>query len=227
MILPERVWLLRHAETTAAHVFNGFESDVGLSELGYRQAAAAAQWLTAHKPTAVVSSGMIRAIDTARPLVAATGVPHHIERDLHERKVGPMCGQSFALSEGPWADTVREWTAGNVHFTTPEAESFHEVAARVVPAWERTVQAHPGGRLVIVAHGIVVKVLLLSILHGWDATGWVKLGRVANLAVTELTPGDAGLWQPGQHLLHVPESIACLEQAHYLADHAKVRKSEA
>ena len=54
------VWLVRHAETENPHVFNGAESDIGLSELGRLQAAAGAAWFEARKPTAVVSSVMRR-----------------------------------------------------------------------------------------------------------------------------------------------------------------------
>src|SRR3954462_11317054 len=65
------VLLLRHAETTHPNVFNGFESDVGLSPRGLRQALAIAPVLAARSPTAVVSSGMRRALETAGPIAEA------------------------------------------------------------------------------------------------------------------------------------------------------------
>lgn len=83
MPLPERVWLTRHAETAAPNVFHGAESDIGLSALGERQVAAVAQWFRPLGPTAVVSSAMRRAVDTAGPIASACGVPHLIEPDLH------------------------------------------------------------------------------------------------------------------------------------------------
>src|SRR4051812_13317991 len=57
-----RVFLLRHAESADPTVFHGAESDVGLSERGERQAHAVAAVLAAHRPTAVVSSAMRRAV---------------------------------------------------------------------------------------------------------------------------------------------------------------------
>lgn len=203
MPFPECVWLMRHAETTAPHVFNGAESDVGLSPLGFLQAAAVADWFRMHRPTAVVSSAMRRAIDTAAPIAARCGVPHHLEPLLHERSIGAMAGQPFALHAGPWPETVANWTAGNTAYTTPGAESFDDLARRLVPAWERVVTAHPGGRVVVVAHGIVCKVLLLSLLHGWDVSGWGKLGRSANVAVSVLKPRPDGKWD-ADILLRVP-----------------------
>lgn len=226
MPLPDRVWLLRHAETTAPHVFNGAESDVELSEFGLRQSAAAADWFRDHRPTVVVSSAMRRAVDTAAPIAAACGVPHQIEPALHERRIGAMAGQPFALHDGPWADTVAEWTAGNTAFTTPGAESFDDLAGRLVPAWERVVSAHPGGRVVVVAHGIVCKVLLLSLLDGWDVTGWGKLGRSANVAVSELLPHPGGRWR-AVRLLTVPEPVAALTEIPSPAGAPPAVKSEA
>ncbi len=205
---PERVWLVRHAETSTPAIFHGAESDVGLSELGRRQAEAGAEWFRALHPTAVVSSGMRRAADTAAIIAAACGVPHLVEPDLHERRVGQLCGQSFSMTDGPWAETIREWAAGNTAYTSHGAESYDDVRARVLAAWDRVVAAHPVGRVVAVAHGVVCKVLLLSLLAGRAPTDWVKIGRVANLAVSELVPDGAG-WRVDR-LLEVPAPVAAL-----------------
>ena len=208
MTVPSRVWLLRHAETATPAIFHGAESNVGLSDLGRRQAIAGGEWFRGHAPTAVVSSAMLRAVDTAAPIAAACGVPHLIEPELHERRVGDLCGVPFAASDGPWSETVRQWAAGCTTYTTAGAESYDEIKARVLAAWDRVVAAHPGGRVVVVAHGVVCKVLLLNLLAGWDATGWVKLGRVPNLAVTELVP-DGDRWR-AKVLLTVPGRVAAL-----------------
>lgn len=206
--LPDRVFLTRHAETATPTVFHGAESDIGLSDLGRRQAEAAAGWFAGLGLTAVVSSGMLRARDTAAPIATACGVPHLVEPDLHERRVGELGGKAFDLSAGPWADTVARWQAGEVHHTTPGAESFAELRDRLLPAWHRVVAAHAGGRPLVVAHGVVCKALLLSLLDGWDVTGWSRLGRVSNLSVSELVPTPAG-WR-SDRLLLVPPPVAAL-----------------
>lgn len=206
MSRPDRVWLLRHAETTAPHVFNGADSDVDLSELGVRQAAAAGEWFRQHRPTAVVSSAMRRAISTARPIADVCGVGHSTIAALHERRIGPLAGQPFALDAGPWPETVRQWTAGNAAFTSEGAESFDDLTRRLLPAWEQAMAGHAGGRVVVVAHGIVCKVLLLNLLDGWDVRGWVNLGRAENVSVTELRPAANGKWL-AESLLTVPEPV--------------------
>lgn len=204
--LPERVWLLRHAESAAPLVFNGSESDVDLSELGSLQAAAVGGWFVQHRPTAVVSSGLVRAIRTAAPIAAGCGVPHTIEPGLNERTIGALSGTPFTTHGGPWHETVAAWSAGNTAFTTEGAESFDDLVARLVPAWEAVCAAHPGGRVVVVAHGIVCKVLLLTLLDGHGPTSWGKLGRVANASVSELVPAGNGKWS-AEKLLLVPDPV--------------------
>jgi probable phosphoglycerate mutase len=211
-LLPERVWLIRHAETTAPHVFNGAESDVDLSLLGFQQAAAVAAWFQQHRPTAVVSSAMVRAINTALPIAAACGVPHSVVPALHERRIGSLAGMPFDTQIGPWHDTVAEWSAGNTAFTTQGAESFDDLVGRLLPAWDQVCAAHPGGRVVVVAHGIVCKVLLLSLLDGHGVTAWERMGRSTNVSVSELVPTVGGKWT-AEKLLHVPEPVALLNPA--------------
>ena len=74
-----------------------------------------------------------------------------------------------------------------------------------MPAFERVVDAYPGGRVVVVAHGIVCKVILLTLLDGFGPAGWTRLGRVANLAFTELVPNPGG-WRAEQ-LLNLPAPV--------------------
>jgi broad specificity phosphatase PhoE len=201
------IWLTRHAESAVPTVFHGAESDVGLSELGRRQADAAAGWFAGLGPTAVVSSGMIRARDTAAPIAVACGVAHHIEPELHERRVGVLSGTDFASNNGLWPQTIARWTAGETGFTTPGAESFDQLRDRLIPAVQRVADTFAGGRVVVVAHGVVCKVLLLTLLPGYGPANWVQVGHAPNLAVSELVYDRS--WA-AVRLLDVPPPVAAL-----------------
>ena len=203
------IWLTRHAESADPTVFHGAESNIGLSALGHRQAAAAAAWFRELNPCAVVSSAMIRARETAGPIAAACGVPHLIEPDLHERRVGALGGTSFSSQSGPWHDTIHRWMAGDTAYTTPGAESFDELTARLIPAMERIANRFPDGRVVVVAHGVVCKVLLLSLLEGKSPSDWQTLGKVMNLSTSELR-FDGKTWTAGA-LLEAPPTVAALQ----------------
>jgi broad specificity phosphatase PhoE len=205
MRLSECVWILRHAETATPHVFHGAESDEVLSRLGERQAEALGGWFVAQQPTVVVSSAMRRAVATAAPVARLCGVPHSIEPGFHERRVGDFCGREFGEVEVAWRETVAQWTAGATDFTTPGAESYADLRTRLLDAWQRTVSAHAGARLVVVAHGIVCKVLLLELLADHGPTAWGRIGRVPNVAVSCLTPTPQGY--EASPLLSVPETV--------------------
>ena len=222
--LPAVVWLARHAETAVPTMFHGAESDVALGEHGKRQALAAAAWFAEQRPTAVVSSAMVRAFDTAAPIAAACGVPHLVEPLLHERKVGPLSRMPRAEADQVWDATTARWAAGDTAFSVPGMESFDELRARTLPAFERAVRAHPGGRLVVVCHGVVCKVLLLSILRGRGPGDWVNIGKIPNLATSTLVPEADGLWR-AEGLLFVPPPVLAANAA--AGTDPGVRKTEA
>ena len=184
--MPTRVLLLRHAESADPTVFHGAESDVGLSERGRRQAEASASVFAGFSPTMIVSSAMRRAVDTATPIVRACGLSLRVEPLLHERRVGTLSGTPTAGVEGVWPDTLRRWVAGDTGFAPAAAESFDDIRARVLPVWERLTTQFDGQTFVVVAHGVVIKVLLLCLLPGHTVADWQRLGPIRNVGVNEL-----------------------------------------
>jgi broad specificity phosphatase PhoE len=185
-----RVFLLRHAESADPTVFHGAESDTDLSARGYRQAEAIARTLVPDRPELVISSAMRRARLTAAAIARVCVVPHREEPLLHERRVGVLSGKPFDY-EGIWAETARRWTAGETSYAHSGAESFDEIRRRVLPVWERLVGEHAGRRLAIVAHGVVCKVIVISLFPRYD---WTSVGPVRNASVTELVH-DGRQWQ--------------------------------
>ena len=208
--MPTRAFVLRHGESADPTVFHGAESDVGLSARGRRQAEAAAPLLAAHAPIAVVSSAMRRARDTAAPIAAACGLPLLVEPQLHERRVGSLSGTPFGAREGVWPETLRRWLDGQTSFAPPGAESFDDIRDRVLPVWRRLTRAYDGGCLVIVAHGVVCKVLFLSVLPGLSHADWHRLGPIRNAALTELEE-TAGRWR-AVRLNQLPEAVAAVSE---------------
>lgn len=191
-----RVLLLRHAETSDPSVFHGAESDVGLSERGRLQSECVAAHLAALAPDAVVSSAMRRARDTASVIARRCGQELCIETDLHERRVGTLSGKPRGTPDDPWPETLRRWQAGETGYAHPGAESFDDMQRRLLPVWERLTTVYAGRTLVIVAHGIVCKVLLVSLLEGHGLATWQGLGGILNVAVHELLRAEPnGAWR--------------------------------
>ena len=191
--MPTRVLLLRHAESADPTVFHGAESDVDLSDRGRSQAEGIAKVLAARQPDLLVSSAMRRARATAEAIGLACALPVQLEPDLHERRVSMLSGQRIEDHQSLWTQTVDHWMRGDIRFTHAGAESFADVRARVLPVWERLITQHAGRTLVIVAHGIVCKVLLLSVLANHSPADWrTKVPSLRNVAINELVRDDAG-----------------------------------
>jgi probable phosphoglycerate mutase len=197
LALPDgrtRVWLVRHGETANPTVFHGAESDIGLGERGRRQAALLATIVPALKPAAVISSAMRRARQTAEPIAAACGLPLHIEPDLHERRVGALTGLPFEASNNLWQQTASRWAAGETVFAPPGAESFEDIRQRVVPVWNRLTERYARQSIVLVTHGVVCKVLMLSLADGLSVADWRGLGSIRNAALHELVHSGGPSW---------------------------------
>jgi probable phosphoglycerate mutase len=205
--MPTRVWLMRHAQTDRPDIFHGFESDADLSELGYRQAQAVAPVVARFQPDVLISSGMRRARLTAEPIARACNLPLQVEPLLHERKVGSLVGTPAVPELGIWPDTLERWAAGETHFAPEGAESYDDLQRRLLPIWTRITSAHHAKKIVIVCHGIVCRVLMLSLL-GYHPREWTRLGKIQNVCISELLLRD-DQWHP-ERLVEVPEEVRLL-----------------
>lgn len=192
--MPTRVLMLRHGEASNPDVFHGAESDVGLSERGRLQAEAVAPALAAFRPMRVISSGMRRALETATPIVRVCGVPLQVEIDLHERAVGDLSGTPTHHQDGVWPDTLGRWLSGDTAYAPHGAESYDAICHRVLPVWERLTAMYRDQTIVVVAHGVVCKVLLLNVLPGLTLADWTRLGPMRNVGIHELV-GEQASWR--------------------------------
>jgi broad specificity phosphatase PhoE len=180
-----RVLLLRHAETAAPDRFHGAESDIGLSELGGKQAEAVARILADERPNALFSSGMRRARETAAAIGAACGLSAQAVPEFHERRMGPLSGQ---LKDAAWADYLEaksRWTAGELDYTHEGGESYRQIRERIVPAFQALASQHLSQTVVLVAHGVVIRVLISSLVEGFGPSDFGRIG-IDNVAVNDL-----------------------------------------
>ncbi len=166
MAAPTRVLLLRHAETAAPDLFHGAESDVGLGPRGVEQARRVAARIALERPDAVYSSGMRRASETARAIAEACGLPTLDWPGLHERRMGPMSGMPRAEGWPIYEETKGHWIAGRLDFTHDGGESFAAMTDRASAAFRALLDREAGRTVVVVAHGVLNRVLLTSMLDG-------------------------------------------------------------
>ena len=150
--------LVRHGETAlnAARVMQ--PADTPLSERGMAQAEAVALRLRNHRVTGIVSSDLSRAWQTASAISRHSGLPVEPSALLHERNFGTLRGRAYdTLGFDPLA----------MHEAPPGGESAQTFAERIDSAFATMLARHraDAGDLVVVTHGLLVRVLLARRLN--------------------------------------------------------------
>ena len=209
MPAPTRLLLLRHAETAAPDIFHGAESDVGLGPRGVEQARRVAARIAVERPDAVYSSGMRRASETARAIAEACGLAPLEWPGLHERRMGPMSGMPRAEGWSIYQETKAHWIAGRLDHTHEGGESFAAMRARATASFRALLDREAGRTIVVVAHGVLNRVLLASMLddHSHADFDRISIDFVGvhdlrwdgtSLVLVETWPGDLAARRPGR-----------------------------
>ena len=159
MARPLTLLLVRHgqSEWNAAGLMQGQTAHVPLTELGHRQAAAAAAELAALAragagPEALLSSDLRRAVQTARHCAAATGLEVRTTPALREQGYGVLEGRP---SRELW-DLV-DWT--DPHWSAEGGESLAQLHSRVAGHVADLRAAPPAQVVALVTHGDTIRAL--------------------------------------------------------------------
>lgn len=165
------LWLIRHGESEGNRdkIYQG-QNDLPLSARGYEQTALLAERLAAlHQMqpfSAIYSSDLRRAWQTAVPCAEAIGLPLLSHAGLREIDVGAWSGLTFACIQERFPD---EW-ADSYPVMDPDrvrggGESYRQAQQRVLTALCEIVQAHPDQRLLVFFHGGVLQTVLTHVLQ--------------------------------------------------------------
>ena len=152
-----RLDLLRHGETELGGGLRGSLDDA-LTEKGWAQMREA---VIGQGPwDRLVSSPLQRCARFADELGAQRELPVSLEKDLQELHFGAWEGQSAAALMETDAEALGLFWADPYGFTPPQGEPVSDFSARVLAAVTRLHAAHAGGRVLLVSHGGVMRLLL-------------------------------------------------------------------
>ena len=195
-----RVVLWRHGRT-AWNTENRFQGhlDVELDQTGLEQAERAARLLAALPPTAILSSDLVRASDTAEALSRWTALEVLRDPDLRETNGGSWqghLGREIEALDGP---AYRAWRAGEDVVPGGDGETRTQVADRAVAAIGRGLEVlDVGAILVVVTHGGTARATIGRLL-GLPVAHWDVFGGLSNAAWSVLEErSDAG-WRLAEH----------------------------
>ena len=171
------VYLARHGESdwNAASRFQG-HSDRPLTELGRRQAEALSEKLASHTAlSAIYSSPLGRAFETASIVGARLGLEPVSDDDLREVDVGGWSGLSRSEVEARYPDAFRRWLNGGEGWE--DGETYADMAARVLDALRRIAERHPGQEVLVVSHGGPIRAIH-AVAAGMAVHEYRRLHRV-------------------------------------------------
>lgn len=159
------LYLIRHGQTqwNVEGKYTG-QSDIPLTDIGRDQAKLAAEQAKSNPPTAIYSSDLIRAVETAELVAAGCGFTETIQLDprLREINQGVWEGMHFNDIKAKFADEFAAREANPLTVSAPEGETVGEVQARVLEAIHDICRSHPNEPVAIVAHG-----LALALVRAW------------------------------------------------------------
>jgi probable phosphoglycerate mutase len=235
---PDRLWIVRHGESAGnvardAAYASGLAAidlakrdvDVPLSGLGERQSLALGDWFGAkaedERPTAVLTSTYLRARETAQAIRTAGGVvddaPAVIDERLREKEFGVLDRLTKLGIEQRFPEQAAlRARIGKFYFRPPGGESWCDVILRLRSVID-TVSlhySHPGSRVLVVGHQVIVLCLryLIEELTEDEILAIDRSGEVANCGVTSYTL-DRRASPGGKLRLDAYNFVAPLEEA--------------
>ncbi|UFR06795.1 histidine phosphatase family protein [Streptomyces sp. Go40/10] len=157
--------LVRHGET-AWHADNRYagRSDVPLTERGHKQAAALGGWAAGQRLDAVLCSPLSRARLTAEPAAAARGLPLRVDERLYEVDFGRGDGLTRAEMAALFPDELAAFLTDPVAHHLPGGEDPAAAARRGVACLTEVAGELPDGRVLVVAHSTLVRLMLCALL---------------------------------------------------------------
>lgn len=188
------LYLVRHGETP--HNRDGLglgRTDVALTLLGERQAAATGGRLAREPLSRVYTSPLLRARTMALAIAGERGIPVEVREELTELDVGETEGMPFTEMRERYPGFLRQWAGPEaVSARMPGGESLADVAARVAPLVDEII-AGTDDAVAVVSHNFVTRMLVCRLL-GIEVSAFRSFGvDLASVTTVAIRDGRAAV----------------------------------
>ena len=139
-------------------------SDVELNDEGRHQAVRLAQALRHLRVSAVYSSDLKRALDTADAVASEHALDVVIEPALREMNQGEFEGVPYVEIRRSHGELLKRWRKNPESVIIPGGECLLDVQERVFAAIERMGAKHAGETVVAVSHHFAISSLLCKLM---------------------------------------------------------------
>lgn len=199
------VYLIRHGETEWNKLgrFQG-STDIALSEDGVKQAYLAAEVLKG-KFDYIYASPLSRAKHTADIIGEAGHITAQIEPDISEINFGLWEGLTYEEIKEQYPKELASWINPLEGYLMSDDLSIKNVGKRAGSAIRRLVKDHLGERIVLVAHGGILKAGIID-LFDWNLNMYHKI-FLGNTSITKLIfkKNDSPILAALNNTSHLPE----------------------
>jgi broad specificity phosphatase PhoE len=169
--------LARHGETAwnTAEIFRG-RADVPLSDVGLAQAERLGEHLSGEKIDIIYSSPLSRAVQTAGAIAHRQGLVVKTIANIIDIDFGEWQGLSSREVRERYPELYQDWRDTPEQVRMPAGESLEDVRSRAMPFLEDAVTRCGEGKIVLVSHRVVNKVLICALLRLDNSSFWnIKL----------------------------------------------------
>lgn len=159
-----RLCLVRHGQTdwNLEGRYHG-QSDVPLNEHGRSQAQVLAHFLQGQPFTAIYTSDLSRAKETAEIIAKVIQLPVILEPRLREIDQGEWEGQLVETIKARYVELWNERIVDPTNVRPPGGETVGEVAERVYTALDDIADIYPVGQVLICSHGLALATVLCKV----------------------------------------------------------------
>lgn len=183
-----KILLVRHGYSEYNHVkkFTG-HLDIPLTPLGVKQAEVTAKYLLeTYTIDAIYSSDLSRAVNTAKPVADALGLPVQTDKRLRELNLGDWTDMYIADVKEKYPVEYEAYRKGA---RCLGGESADELKDRALQAVYEIAQTNEHKTVLITAHGGTIRAILRG-LQNLSVAEASKVPIVSNNSVTEICYQD-------------------------------------
>jgi probable phosphoglycerate mutase len=187
-----RLYIIRHGETEWNKVnrTQGCGNNLSLSSMGLVQARAVAKRFSDKKIDAIYSSDLKRAYETASEISAIVRLPVIMKPGLKEMNFGCWEGLTSSKIKERYNEIHNLWISNPRQAIIPEAETLDTLHKRTIDTVNEIINQHRGKNIIIVSHGITIKVLILGLLR-LDVSNHSRI-RLDNTGVSIIDCNEKG-----------------------------------
>ncbi len=168
-----KLFLVRHGRTiwNKEQIFRGTK-DVPLDEVGKQEAQLVGERLKDEVITAVFSSPLSRAKETAEAIARFHRVEVQCLAGFNDLHFGEWEGMHHKEVKERYPDLYQEWLKTPHQVCFPGGEGLDEVRSRAMEAIEDIITRHPQGAVVLTSHRVVLKVVICALLGLDNSRFW-------------------------------------------------------